>query len=360
MIAEALNSFVTSRTKSFSHDRSMTVGASEVGMCARRVAFAKTMDEPGAAVPVDEDYEEGWGARERGDLIENALFVPAVRARFGASALYTGDEQRTFAKGFLSATPDGLLIDQPRDALASEAILVADGLDWCRGGVPDIESDCVDLDCKSIDPRARLVEPKPGHVFQIHAQIGLVRETTPFRPLWGLISYIDASFLDRVTEFAVRFDPAVYERAKDRARQIMSARHGAELRPEGVIAGGAECRWCPFTRQCGVARASRVPKTVTELPAEVAETIRGEAEAAKNKARDVEALEAEITGHKERIRDTLEAAGSRGLAGVASWTAVKGRSGWDNGKIREAATAAGINLAPYRTSGDPSDRLTLG
>ena len=347
MIAEALNAYVAGRSKAWTHDRSMTVGASEVGQCARRIAFAKTMDDPGAAVRMDDDYEDGWGARERGTIIENALFVPAVRARFGASALYTGDEQRTFSKGFLSATPDGLLIDQPAGALA-------------HLGVSDIEGDCVDLDCKSIDPRTRLVEAKAEHVFQIHTQIGLIRETTNFQPLWGVISYIDASFLDRITEFPVRFDPVVYERAKDRARQIMTARRGSDLKPEGVIAGGKECNFCPFTRQCGVVRAARVPGAATTVPEDVAEAIRFEAGAAKDKTAGAEALQREAALHKENIRDLLEGCGSKSLPGIATWSAVKGRQTWDDKAVRTAAEAAGIDLLSFKRTGDASDRLTLG
>ena len=45
--------------------------------------------------------------------------MPALRARYGDKLLYAGDKQQTFVSGFLSATPDGLLIDQSRDALAA-------------------------------------------------------------------------------------------------------------------------------------------------------------------------------------------------------------------------------------------------
>lgn len=346
MIKAALDAYVASSGRQWQTDRSQTVGASEIGMCARRVAFSKTLDDPGSRVELDEDFEDSWGAARRGNLIEDHLFVPAIRARFGAAALFTGDEQRTFTSGFLSATPDGLLIEQPSDALA-------------HLGVTDIEGDAIDLDCKSIDPRTRLTGPKPENVFQVQVQIGLIRETTNFRPGYAVISYIDASFLDRVTEFAVRFDPSVYEVAKERARQIMTAAHGKDLRPEGIMAGGADCRWCPFTRQCGTVRAARVPKDVVDLPADVASLVTQQAALAQGKAADVEMLEAEIAQHKEKIRDALEEAGSKGLPGVASWSSIKGRLSWDDKGIRQAAEAAGVDLSSYKKIGDPSDRLTL-
>ena len=59
-----------------------------------------------------------WGATLRGRLFEDHFWVPALRACYGAKLLFAGDQQQTFVSGFLSATPDGLLIDQPCNALA--------------------------------------------------------------------------------------------------------------------------------------------------------------------------------------------------------------------------------------------------
>ena len=48
-------------------------------------------------------------------------------------------------------------------------------------------------------------------------QIGLFRELTPHRPEVALISYANASFLDDVIEFVVRFEPTIFANAKRRA-----------------------------------------------------------------------------------------------------------------------------------------------
>ena len=46
--------------------------------------------------------------------------------------------------------------------------------------------------------------------------------------------------------------------------------------------------------------------------------------------------------------------------GVAvTWSSVKGRGSFDMKGIREAAAAAGIDLAQFETVGDPTDRLTI-
>jgi hypothetical protein len=346
VIREALNSYALGSPRVWDSDRSQTVGASEIGQCARKIAFAKASGDPGAAVVRDVDYEDGWGAARRGSIIEDNLFVPAVLARWGSKALYVGPDQRTFVSGFLSGTPDGLLVDLPSDALKDEF-----GIADCGG--------CVDLDCKSVDPRTKLEGPKPEHVFQVQVQMGLIRETTNHKPDYAILTYIDASFLDNVREFAIPFDPAVYVTAKDRARQIMTARHGADLRPEGAIAGGRECDYCPFTGPCGTARAARVPAKAIEIDPVISQRITTRAQLAQIKKAQTKTLKSEIGELEQAIRDDLQAAGSKSLPGVVSWASVKGREGWDHEGVRAAAAAAGVDLAPFKTIGDPSDRLTI-
>ena len=220
MIKEALDAFARSTARVFS-DRENTIGASEIGQCGRKVFFAKNSGDPFYNVTSDEDYNNPWGAALRGRLFEDHFWVPALRARFDGKLLHAGAEQVTLVSGFLSATPDGLLIDQPRDVLASL-------------GIADIgESGCIVVECKTIDPRARLDEPKPEHVYQAIVQMGLFAELTPYRPGYAVLSYANASFLDDVVAFPVRFDPAVFTNAKVRAALIMTAQAADKLQPEG-------------------------------------------------------------------------------------------------------------------------------
>src|ERR1017187_9791563 len=188
MIArEAMDAFIAK--KKWKHDRTKTVGASEVGTCSRRVWFGKKSTD------ADKDHVDRWGATERGNLIEMKLWAPALKKKYNGKLKFRGDQQKSFIDGPLSATPDGLLL-APRDALKEH-------------GIKDIEADCILLECKSIDPRVDLKEARHHHILQAQAQLGCVRAKTKYKPVYCVISYIDASFLDNITEFVVKFDPEI-------------------------------------------------------------------------------------------------------------------------------------------------------
>ena len=115
--------------------------------------------------------------------------------------------------------------------------------------------ECVTVECKTIDPRANLTEAKPENVFQTHVQMGLIRDTTKYKPTHSVLSYTDASFWSDVKEFVIEFDPGIYAAAHQRAEKIMTGTMSTqEYKPEGWIAGGDECRYCPFTKACGIER----------------------------------------------------------------------------------------------------------
>ena len=340
-IKDMADSHVASNRKHWSHDRLTTVGASETFLCARRTAYAKAETAP------DPDYEDRYGARVRGDLIENYFWEPAIRGQKpeGVQLLFAGREQKTLVDGYLSATSDGLLVGVAPDALA-------------HLGVPDLGSDTLVVECKSIDPRVSLKEAKAEHSGQTQVQMGLIRACTPYRPNFALISYADASFLDTITEFAVAFDPAVYAAAKERARRIMLAEDPATLPPEGRIAGGGECRHCAFHHRCQGAVVGAIPRDSVPVGAnalahlkalvEQHEQADGEAEAAGRRREDI----------REQVRVLLRELGTRKVEGdgfLISWFPVKGRKSLD----RKAAERAGLDLARFEREGDPTERLTI-
>ena len=86
--------------RSSAANRAYTVGASDIGQCARKAFFVKHDGER------DPGYVDTWGAVLRGQIIEQAFWVPALRARFGADLKFVGDRQRQFKRGFVSCTPD--------------------------------------------------------------------------------------------------------------------------------------------------------------------------------------------------------------------------------------------------------------
>jgi hypothetical protein len=349
MIAEALASYAHATARVFD-DRTQTVGASECGQCARKVYWLKNEGDPVLGAPRDPDYVDSWGARARGSVYETHFWEPALRAQFGDNLLFAGATQRTFKSEFLSATPDGLLINQPRSALAAL-------------GVPDIgDTGSFIVECKTADPRSSLEKAKSENVFQAICQLGLIRELTEYRPDYALISYTDASFWNEIREFPIKFDETIFTNAKARARRIMTATTATDLPPEGWIAGGRECAFCPFTQSCGRKRTDVPTRAAVEPdPQFVAEIV--------DMARDVKVCEAEAEAADARLREAQhelrERMRTKGVNRVkaddvsVTWSAVKGRQSFDNKAIRDAAAAAGVDVAQFETVGEPTDRLVI-
>jgi CRISPR/Cas system-associated exonuclease Cas4 (RecB family) len=243
--------WVADTQKKWGHDRKKTLGGSEAFGCLRKAWYKRN------GTPYDPDYEESWGALRRGDIIENYLVVPAMEwaaEHFGFELMMAGATQITlFDKatmvdvldekgevigeepGGLSVTPDGLIRGVARNALA-------------KYGIPDIGTDCFMLEVKSIDPRVDLSEEKSIHHGQVQIQMGLMRENTAFKPNYAVILYINASFLDDIEVFVVKFDEKKYKIAKDRARYIFKTTDPNKLAREGVIDG--TCQYCPFQGTC--------------------------------------------------------------------------------------------------------------
>jgi hypothetical protein len=323
-------------------DRAFTLGASDIGQCGRKVFFAK---HGGARNP---GYIDTWGATLRGQIIEQVFWVPALRARFGANLKFIGDKQRQFKRGFISATPDALLTNAPRDILTPL-------------GVADIGSDCLLLECKSVDPRVKLDAPKPEHRYQAIVQLGVVRETTEYQPCFGILTYINANFWDDITEFAIGFDLGIYASAKTRATKVLTANCASELPPEGWIAGGKECEHCPFTKACGIERRATPIDGGYADPQFTAE-MRELAVAYKARQAEVDAAEARLRASQYEIKERLRAKQLHRVAGddfSVTWTPVKGRKSYDVKALSAAAAAAGVGVQEFETGTTPGDRLDV-
>lgn len=331
MIKEALHAFVVDNQRQFTHDRTKSIGASEIGQCARKLWFLKH----GAK---DEDHVDRWGASERGNLIE-ALWTRAMREHAGRGKLhFAGHYQRTFFDDAspLSATPDGVLELDERDYL---------------------------LECKSIDPRARIESIRPEHEAQVIVGMGLVDLCTRYSPHEAIVSYIDASFLDEVREFRVTFDRQVFANLRERAKAIMAANDADRIRPEGVIAGGQECEYCAFVKQCSAMRSAAVPaREAGDLSVEQHQLLLRLAKERAHHAAAIEEMERNKRSCEQAIKDILRDAETRRVDTPdmrVIWSALKGRPSWDWPKLRAAAAKAGLDLAPFETTGNPSDRLDV-
>jgi hypothetical protein len=346
IVQKAFDQHARKVRREFKRGREKTVGASEIGRCIRQTWYAKHNQE------TDGNYIDGWGAARRGGVFETRFFLPAMRKMYGDKLLFAGTQQKRLVdeKNYLSATPDGLLIDQPRNLLAGLM-------------VPDIgPSKSVVVECKTIDPRINLSEAKYEHVFQVIVQLGLIRKFTKYKPDFGVLTYTNASFFDDVVEFVVRFDPDAYAEAEKRANKTMISSTAADVKPEGWIAGGAECKYCPYAKACRTLRGD-VPDSdqVANDPQFIAE-LTDLAQQERAARADVDHAELEHRELQEKIKTRLREKGLRFVKTRElniSWSVVKGRPSYDMPKIKAAAAAAGVDLQRFETVGDPSDRLSV-
>jgi hypothetical protein len=79
----------------------------------------------------------------------------------------------------------------------------------------------------------------------------------------------------------------------------------------------------------------------------------------------VPSFDAAVSDLREAEHDIKERLRTKGVSRIVgdsvtvTWSAVKGRPSFDMKGIREAAVKAGIDLAEYETTGEPSDRLVI-
>jgi hypothetical protein len=349
-IKDMVDAWVAANPKVWEHDRTGSLGASSVGRCLRLAFFER--HEPDKADQTDDDY----GYKVRGDILERHLWVPAiehaVRQSNSLSFLYGGEAQISLVSGFLSATPDGLLTGVDRDCLK-------------HLGVLDILAHELVVEAKSIDPRVKLLEAKPEHVFQVQVQMGLTREVTAHRPEYALISYVDASCVSLIHEFPIRFDADAYAAAKARARRVFAAHTAAELPPEGRLEGGKECKFCSFHSACGAIEADAVPEEARpagELPAVVLKNLAEMVMMERAWRREKKNAERQLALTQDGIKQVLREAATRSAAGSGwsiSYSRTKGRKSLDTKALVAAAIEAGIDVTQFERAGSDADRLTV-
>lgn len=350
MLEEILQAHVKTTARVFKHDRAKSVGASEIGQCARKTFYTKMTKDPLRMADGDIDYTDKWGASRRGSVFEDAFWYPAMIKHYGKNLLYAGPKQKTLKTGVLSGTPDGLLINQPDNALAEFF-------------VPHIGKNAeIVLECKTVDPRINLDDAKMVHVTQANTNIGLFRATTKHHPEYAVISYVNASFFDDITEFLVKFDEKLFERAKERAERILKAESAEQLRPEGYIAGGKECGYCGYKRACGIIRATPPDRETAKLDPQWIAYMTDLARQEREWDSKADKAEQEKKDLQEQIKQELREKHLRKIDETdlaVTWSGVKGRLSYDYPRLRAAASAVGIDIEEFSTVGDPSDRLII-
>lgn len=354
---DLFDEFVAGSQKTWKHDRKKSVGASEAFGCMRKSWFGKRGEKFGYTR--DPEYHDSWGAVRRGDLLENYHVVPAVRSgleRRGLDLIMEGDNQDTIIDGVSSATLDGLIIDPtgaklPKDFLAYY-------------GIPEIDDDSVVLEMKSFDPRITIAQEKAIHRGQTQMQMGLIRETTKYKPRYAVVLYVNASWIDDIRCFIVEWDEDVYNIGRKRAEQVFATEDPATLMAEGKLDG--MCDYCPFKRSCDQVSVSRVPakrKALTKKEVEAQDTslvdsINDHALRLRDLKAQKKALEREIEEENEAVRQQLIMANESRAVGTgwkASYTTVAGRRTLSKAKMEEA----GLNPEDYMEEGAGYEKLTM-
>lgn len=343
MLVEAYEDFYKVFDRSMG-DRSGTVGASEIGLCARQTFWYKNHGTK-KGVDMDPDFKHDWGARIRGTVMEFAFWVPALRRKYGANLLFAGTEQEKMVRGRLSATPDGLIVNQRYDALREL-------------GVKNIKSDCFTAECKTIDPRTNLVEAKEVNVYQTNTQMGLFRTETKYKPEYACLSYTDASFWSEVEEFAIQFNPIMFKAAEERADEIITAKDGSKLLPEGWITGGKECSFCPFTHACGIERRG-VPYGSRQANPQFAAEMEDMAKEYNTVALNIKKKQTVLKTMEVQIKQRLREKKVRRIPNVVNWYDVAAPHRYENKEIRQAFVELGGDPEDFAKDGQPSDRLVI-
>jgi hypothetical protein len=327
-VIDMLDAHMRARPPKFAPGSRDLVGASEIG-CERQAGFRRLERNPASGAVRNTDALERWGATERGNLIERFVMT-AMRERYRADLLYALEQQQTFRHGPISATPDGLLIDQPLDHLQ-------------HLGVTSTEAAAVVYEIKSVDPRSNLHgEARTEHAAQAQVQLGLLRLLTEHKPAWAVIVYIDASFLDKVEEYAVRFDPEAFASLTARARRILAAKHIIELRPMGAIQGGRLCGFCEYSAACQALRRNMPPDAL----------------AAERAGYGNAALVNELTRLALEVEDLrLDAHAAHGLASDAEEHLVAVMR--KNGIGHFESNGVSVVVSAYERAGAPTERLTI-
>lgn len=395
-IGASVTEYLATRKQSFSHERIKTVGASEIGACARMIGYRKS------STPTDDGYSDSSGAAARGDVMEDGWSAPLLRKaieKVGGELLWAGQENQMSIVNqskWVSATPDGLAINMPRDCLTKYGVA-----DILKGIAEELKKSGASLDCivvefKSYDPRTNVEKlPKLQHIDQVNMQLGLIRTTEfaddltgeikRYAPTYGIIVYVDASDYTKVSVAVVQYDHKGFLGQLARAQHIMKAAgwelvkgqpkwnadnvKGVELlRPEGKIMNSGECRYCAFAKRC-TGYAAFVPK-VNQVPSKkVVTSIRKLAHMVQDLKDQKKEIEAQLGTAEADLKEELASAKVKFLTPEVTgdlslnWKQSDGKEITDTAAmakwIENAAKKLKVKPPSFKKQSKPSETLNL-
>lgn len=355
---DVFDEHIASNQKTWKQDRRLTVGASECFGCIRKTWFTKRGHE--FDYKPDPNFEQSWGAMERGNIIENSYIVPALEKgmeRRGLKLIMAGDGQDTIIDDIHSATLDGLVVPikgkyLPRDFLAYY-------------GIPDIgEQDSIAVEMKSFDPRLSLNHEKAVHRGQTQMQMGLVRENTQYKPEFAALIYVNASWLDDIRVFIIPYEDSVYRIGRERNDKVFGIDDPGMFAPEGKMDG--LCQYCPFQGACNDVTGKRVPaavralnkKQISEQDKKMLDTLTPLVLKQSSIKATAKHLKAELEDINEEIRQELIANGQSRAVGdnwKVTYTAQAGKKTLSKDKMIED----GLDPEKYMQEGGSFEKLTV-
>ena len=304
--------------KTWSVDRSKYLNASEALSCIRKQWFAK--HEPSTAA-------EDWGFARRGTHGEKYV-VEMLRAS-GLELMFAGEDQESVADEDLriSATPDGVLFN------ASGAHIA--------------------LEIKTVDPRTNRANlPRREHLVQIQIGMELLCKVRGLDIESGMIVYMDAANFNQLDVYLVARNPGILDAMKLRAGQVLRTRNVDRLDREGRATGA--CKTCPYADRCGV--------DLTETKAFTRTNRGSQLDAIVTRYVEIKETQDELSDEKDKLAEEIkEELRKRNTSSTVcgdveiELASVAGRSSLD----QKAMEKAGIDLAPFKKIGLPSERLTV-
>lgn len=349
--SKIFDEYIKGKQKVWKHDRSTTVGASEVFDCFRKLVFEKRGAEWG--YEPDDQSDVSMGAAERGNIIEDHYVVPALSKKLpelGLELHFAGQAtQETLVLGRNSSTPDGLITGVPNGPVVIKTKNTTITL-------PDIQEGCLGLEIKSIDPRANLLEERAKHRGQSQMGLALMRELTEWKPRYWIILYIDASFIDHITPFVIEYDEDVFKAGVARAEAVWACEDPMKATPEGKFDNA--CDHCKWTTACGAATFSAFHAS-NEKPDGYTDA------ALEPYVRDylaAQQAEKDAAFDFENAKQTLKAAMAEMKVRRVShpefsavWSTVKGSTRLDTDALKKS----GIDLTPFMKETAGYDKLVV-
>lgn len=333
--------------KVWEYDRKKSLGASETFACLRKAWFDKFGEDNN--IESDSDFEERWGAMERGNVMEDHFIAPLIINQLPkyAKIRFAGQEnQKTFKYYHSTATPDGLITKLKSNALV-------------KYGIPDLKGSELGLEFKSIDPRANITQAKTVHMGQAQMQMGLFHAVTKWKPKFTLIFYINASFYDDMKIFPIEYEPSIFKAGVVRSEKLFAAKKASDLRAEGKDTNG--CEWCKWKYACADASEEAFPDENTEDKIDQDTIDKFNPLVAlhvkyKRRADENEKMKKEVAAE---IKELLETLNHRRVGKDDKWSI---SYSWNAGRTtidQKAMVEDGIDIDKYKKTGTGFDKLLV-